>query len=125
MFWLLFFALLFMAFTPLARRLEQRATIKFLQKTGKKPMEIWRALRGMYGQETLSKTQVREWFGHFQVGDILTSTKDNPRPGRPRRRLQYAARVCALLAQDHRLTLDEMSLVFHVPASTGSSRCQK
>ena len=85
MFWLLFLALFLMAFTPLARCLEQRATIKFLQKSGKRPMDIWRSLKDVYGTEAMSKTQVRQWFGRFQAGDIQTTTKDNPRPGCPRR----------------------------------------
>ncbi len=101
---------------PLARRLEQRATIKFLQKSGQTPIQIWRSLRNVYGGETLSKTQVRQWFGRFAAGDIQTSTKDLPRPGRPRLRLRQAAQVRNLLDQDHRLTLDQLS------TKTGLSR---
>ena len=42
-----------MAFTPLSLRLEQRATIKFLQKTGQSVMQICRALQTVYGEAAL------------------------------------------------------------------------
>ena len=73
--------LLWMAFTPLATCQEQRGTIKFLQKTGKSIMEIWRSLVQIYGQSSLSKTQVRVWFNRFKGGDLRTPTKDAAQPG--------------------------------------------
>ncbi len=116
MFLLLCLALLLMAFMPLARRMEQRATIKFLQRSGKKPMDIWRSLKDVYGAESLSKTQVWEWFNQFRDSNITTPTKDLPRAGRPRRRLQYRGQVQAILQQDHHQTLDQLS------TKTGISR---
>ncbi len=98
-----------MAWISLACRLEQRATIKFLQKTGKSAIDIWRGLRQVYGTETLSKTQVRQWFLRFKEGDITTMTKDAPHPGRPHCRLHYRQQIQNILAQDHHLTLDQIS----------------
>ncbi len=109
MLFLLCLSLLLMAFTPLARHLEQRATIKFLQKTGKSAIEIRRSLRPVYGTDTLSKTQVRQWFSRFRSGDMTTTTKDMHRPGRPCHRLRYRQQIQNILAQDHCLTLDQIS----------------
>ncbi len=105
-----------MAFTPLSLRLEQRATIKFLQKTGQSVMQICRALQTVNGEAALGRSQVRVWFNQFHAGDMATPTKDIPRPGRPWRHLQYAKRIQDLLDKDSRLSLDELS------AKTGLSR---
>ncbi len=66
----------------------------------------------------MSKTQVRQWFGCFQVSDIQTTTKDNPRSGCPLHRLQFAGQIRGLLAQDHHLTLSQMSTQTGLPRSS-------
>ncbi len=101
--------LLAMAFTPLCQRIEQRVTIKFLQKSGQSVMEIWRSLQRVYGAASLGRTQVRMWFNRFKEGDMMTSTKDSHHPGRPRRHLQHAQRIQQLLDQDARMSLEELS----------------
>ncbi len=79
---LFFLLLVWMAFTPLARRLEQRSTIKVLQKAGHTPIQIWCGLNAVFGNECLSKTQVRQWFNRFKEGDLTTTTADRKHPGR-------------------------------------------
>ncbi len=111
---LLFFAL--MAMTPLARCLEQRATIKFLQRSGKSVVQIWRSLQEVFGRHALGRTQVREWFNRFQAGTLETPSTDKKCPGRPRRRLQHRNEVQRLLNQNSRMTIDELS------TATGLSR---
>ncbi len=109
MFVLVFLLVIAMAYTPLAQRMEQRATIKFLQKSGQTVMQIWRALHRVYGAAALGKTQVRVWFDRFKTGDMTTPTKDSAHPGRPRRRLQHAQTIQDLLATDSRMSLDDLS----------------
>ena len=98
-----------MVFTPLKRRVEQRATIKFMQKSGSTPIEIWRKLKDVFGQLTLSKTQVRVWFNIFKEGDLNTDTADGKRSGRPRRHARFVNKVRKLLEKDRRLTLQQIS----------------
>ncbi len=63
----------------LQTRLEQRANIKFCKNTGLTPIETWRSLHAVYGNETLSKAQVRFWFRRFGAGDM--DIHDKRRPG--------------------------------------------
>ncbi len=114
--WILFLTLA--AFTPLQKRLEQRATIKFLQKSGFKCAEIWRRLRGVFQGDVLSRTQTRYWFDRFKAGTMDTTTKDRPRPGCPRGRDRHRAKIGAMLNQDRRHTLKDMSLQTGVSVST-------
>ncbi len=104
----LFLLILAMAYTPLAQRMEQRATIKFLQKTGKTAAQIWRSLQQVYGAASLGRTQVHMWFNRFQAGDMGTTTKDSHWPGRPRRRLQHVQRIQQLLDNDSRMSIQDI-----------------
>ncbi len=63
-------------------RVEQRATLKFLVKSGRSPIQCWRELREVWADDTMSKTQVQVWHKHFRNGSEVTG--DKPRPGRPR-----------------------------------------
>lgn len=75
--------LLFLANVPKPERHhEQRVNLKFLCKAGFKPIECWRRLRQVFGDETMSQTQVRVWSKRFKAGQEMT--KDNPKSGRPR-----------------------------------------
>ncbi len=111
-----FLLLLLMAVTPLARCLEQHATIKFLQKSGKTAVQIWRSLQDIFGRHALGRTQVRMWFNRFKTGTMDTPSTDKKRPGHPRRRLQHVNEIRRLLQQNSRMTIDELS------NSTGLSR---
>ena len=107
-----------MAFTPLARRVEQRATIKVLQKAGHTPIQIWRGLSQVFGDEVLSKTQVREWFNRFKAGDMTTSTADKKRPGRPNRCRTKVTAIRNVLETDERQSIQEISDQTGVPKTT-------
>lgn len=54
---------------------EQRVNIKFMVALGKTPIQCWRALRDVYGDDCLSKTQVRVWHRRIRGGDIDVSDK--------------------------------------------------
>ncbi len=64
------------------KREEQRSVIKFMQKSGGMPTQIWRHLQTVFGGETFSKTAVRKWHKTFAEG--RESVKDVKRMGRPR-----------------------------------------
>ena len=102
------FLLLCMAFIPLACQIEQRATIKVLQKAGHTPIQIWRGLSQVFQGDALSKTQVRQWFNRFKEGDMSTTTADKPRPGRPNLCRRKVARVQNALQTDGRLSIQEI-----------------
>ncbi len=104
-----FLLILAMAFTPLSQRIEQRVTIKFLQKHGQTVVQIWNALVQIYSAAALGRTQVRFWFNHVKAGDMQTSTKDLPRAGWPCRHLRHVPTIQRLLANDSRLFLEELS----------------
>ncbi len=61
---------------------EQRANLKFLVKSGCGVAEAWRRLRAVFGDSTMSQTQVRVWAKRFREGE--NNINDRPRPGRPK-----------------------------------------
>ncbi len=75
--------LLFLAnVATIQERVEQRATLKFLAKSGFSPIECWNRLKAVWADKTLGKTQIRFWHKHFLNGH--SDTKDSKRTGRPR-----------------------------------------
>lgn len=67
---------------PLQDRVEQRAVLKFLVKSGLSPIDCWRQLQQVNSANCLSKNRVRVWHKRFRNG--WTETKDQKRPGRPK-----------------------------------------
>ncbi len=65
-------------------RLPQRENLKFLVASGKNATASYRALQQVYGEETMSRTQVQVWHKHFREGDGHTPVTDLHRSGRPR-----------------------------------------
>ncbi len=65
---------------PIEERIEQRAVLKFLVKTGLSPIECWRKLSEVHGINCMSKNCVRVWHKKFRNG--WTDTKDQKRGGR-------------------------------------------
>lgn len=63
------------------KRGEQRVSLKFLAKSGQSPIQCWRALRRVWGDDTMCKTQVCVWHKRFLSGE--NDVKDAPRTGRP------------------------------------------
>jgi len=60
---------------------EQRINVKFLVKLKKTPTECYKLLREAYGENSLSRARVFEWYKRFSEG--RESTEDDQRPGRP------------------------------------------
>lgn len=94
---------------PNQKRVDQRTNIRFMVAKGLKPIEIWRELRTVFGDATISKTQVRVWCKHFAGGDQGVPVSDKPRSGHPRRRAEHVEEIRALVEQDRRMTIAELS----------------
>ncbi|KAG5344036.1 MOS1T transposase, partial [Acromyrmex charruanus] len=60
---------------------EQRINVKFLVKLKKTPTECYKLLKEAYGENSLSRARVFEWYKRFSEG--RESTEDDQRPGRP------------------------------------------
>lgn len=69
-------------FCGMEGRVEQCAVLKFLMKSGDKPIDCWRKLHDVFGDRTMSVGQVRVWHKQFRQGD--DRLKDKPKTGRPR-----------------------------------------
>lgn len=91
---------------------EQRVALKFLVQSGKRPCDCLRSLRVVFGQNTMSETQVRFWHRRFSQGDLTTSTKDLPRPGQPHssRTPRNIEAVRDLLSEDKRRSVRELAM---------------
>lgn len=88
---------------------EQRANIKFMCRLGKSASETLLALQTVYGDDSLKKTAVYEWFSRFKDGQ--ESLEDESRSGRPStsRNEGMVERVKQLIRADRRMTIDELA----------------
>ncbi len=83
---------------------DQRTVLKFLVASGNKPIDCWRKLHEVYGDDCLSKTQVRMWHRRICGGDLDVS--DKARSGRPVSKCTAAGKqaVQAVLDQNRRVS---------------------
>ncbi len=90
-------------------RCEQRVTIKFLMKTSATPIQCWSKLKEVWGDRTMSKTQVRVWYKHFKEGQ--DNVRDAPRSGRlhSARSPENIAIISGMVQGDSSLSMREMS----------------
>ncbi|XP_026808809.1 protein GVQW3-like [Rhopalosiphum maidis] len=85
---------------------EQRVCIKFCHKLGKTATETYQMLLLAYGDETMSRARVFEWFKRFKEG--RTTVKSDEREGRPStsrneemiQKIRTAIRVQTILTTD-------------------------
>ncbi len=106
MFSLLFPLLLFLANVQNIKECnEQRVTLKFLAKSGFRPIECWHRLKSIWGDKTMCKTQIRQWHKRFLNGE--TDTVDKKRTGRPRSKCtpENIEKVSDLLQEHGKLSL--------------------
>ncbi len=100
------------------KKLEQRANVKFLCAAGWKPIQCWRALQAVYGNDCLSQTQVRYWHRRFRGGD--TEIKDKKHSGRKRsvRTARTINKVCRVMDTDRRGSVRQLASETGVAKST-------
>ncbi len=109
-FWILAFRLfLFLVNPEITVRGEQRVTLKFLCKSGASPIECWRQLHQVWGDRTMSKTQIRAWHKRFKQG--IDAVADLPRTGRPQtaRTDENVQMIKGMIDGDGSLSIAEMS----------------
>ena len=70
-------------FFSLVRRMsiEQRINLKFLVRLGKTPTEALKLLQEVYGDDTMSRTRLFEWYRRFKEG--REEVEDDHMSGRP------------------------------------------
>ncbi len=52
---------IFWIFACMEAKVEQRTVLSFLCKGGKSPMDCWREMRPVFGDNTMSLTRIRVW----------------------------------------------------------------
>jgi len=87
---------------------EQRANIKFMCRWGKSASETLSALHQVYGDTSLKKTAVYDWFSRFKNGK--ETLEDDQRIGRPStsRTEEMIEKVRQLIQCDPRMTIVEL-----------------
>ncbi len=98
-------------------KVEQRTVLSFLARSGKMPIQCWREMQGVFGNQVMSKNRVRVWHKCFLAG--RTDFKDNQHTGRPRKaRIQdNIDKVQEALQEDQRLTVRQISQLTDIPKS--------
>jgi len=90
-------------------KLEQRSCIKFCYKNEIKFFDTLKMLQKCYGDNTLSKTQVYQWYERFKSG--REAVKDDARPGRPStsKTDENVDEIRQLLIENRKLTIREIA----------------
>ncbi|KAG5324364.1 SETMR methyltransferase, partial [Acromyrmex heyeri] len=90
-------------------KLEQRTCIKFCCKNEIKCSDTLKMLQKCYGDDTLSKTQVYQWYERFKSG--REAVEDDARPGRPStsKTDENVDEIRQLLIENRKLTIREIA----------------
>ncbi|KAE9522415.1 hypothetical protein AGLY_017174 [Aphis glycines] len=93
---------------------EQRVCIKFFHKLGKTATETYQMLLLAYGDETMSRARVFEWFKRFKEG--RTTVESDEREGRPStsRNEEMIQKIQTAIRGNRRLTIMELSNEFQI-----------
>ena len=93
---------------------EQRIIIKFLMKEGCKLSEICSRLKKQYSKKTLSNVSVYKWCSAFKKGREMV--QNEPHERRPRTSItgENTDRVDALIRENRRLTVRELSGILNI-----------
>jgi len=89
----------------LSANVEQRVNIKFLTKLGKSTTETYNLLTEVYGDQSLSRTQVFEWFKKFKEGRKYVW--DDPKLSHPStaKTQENVEKVARIVRGDRRLSI--------------------
>lgn len=84
---------------------EQRINVKFLVKLKKTPTECYKLLKEAYGENSLSRARVFQWYKRFSEG--RESTEDDQRPGRPVSvsTAQTVTKINEIVREDRRMSI--------------------
>jgi len=87
-----------------SQTLSRQWGIYFLTADGSSPIEIYRRLRNVYGDDSINVSSVRHWARRFERGEKEIS--DRPRSGRPATAatMENTEKVDALIRDSHRNT---------------------
>ena len=98
----------------LSANVEQHVNIKFLTKLGKSATETYNLLTEVYGDQSLSRTQVFEWFKKFKEG--REDFGDDPKSGRPStaKTQESVEKVARIVRGDHRLSIRAISEITYI-----------
>ena len=93
---------------------EQLVCIKFCHKLGKTATETYQMLLLAYGDETMSRARVFEWFKRFKEG--RTTVESDEREGRPStsRNEEMIQKIRTAIRGNRRLTIMELSNEFQI-----------
>ncbi|CAK9826493.1 Protein GVQW3 [Anthophora retusa] len=109
----------------MSERIEQRICIKFCQKLGHSSSETITMIRKVYGDESMSNTQIKEWFNRFKSGQ--TSVESDPRSGRPSstKTPENVERIRTVINENRRLTVREIGNDLGIPKTIVSEILSK
>lgn len=95
--------------TNMSESVERRYCIKLCQKLGDNQTETIRKIKEAFGHDAMGRSQIQEWFNRFK--ERRTSVESDPRSGRPStsRNEVVINTVHAVIMEDHRLTIHEIS----------------
>src|SRR5277367_492045 len=93
----------------MAENIEQRYCTKFCFKIGKTATECFDMMKVAFGNDTMSRARVFDWFCRFKFG--RESVKSDPRSGRPStaRNDTTVEAVRTLVRSDRPLTVRELA----------------
>jgi len=97
---------------------EQHACIKFCFKSWKTATECYEMLKTAFGKQAMGHSQTFQWFSQFKAG--RTSIDDDEQSGQPvsSSTPEMIERVCQIIREDRRLTIDEVSMLVGISHGT-------
>lgn len=100
------------------KKIEQRVNLKFLVKLNKTPTECCAMLKEVYGEESLSRARVFEWYKRFREG--REDVNDDERPGRPStsRTDENINKINEIVRKDRRLSIRMIAEMVNIDKET-------
>ncbi|XP_050516736.1 protein GVQW3-like [Diabrotica virgifera virgifera] len=100
---------------------EQRINVKFLVKLKKTPTECYNLLKEAYGENSLFRARVFEWYKRFSEG--RESAEDDQRPGRPVSvsTPQTVTKINEIVRGDRRMSIRMIAETDNAPAHNALS----
>ncbi|GBM21446.1 hypothetical protein AVEN_99267-1 [Araneus ventricosus] len=99
-------------------RSAQRAVIQFLPAEGEHASKIYRRMKEVYREQSLTRCTIFRWCYRYEPGDV--NIKDLPRPGQAHAVTKSAAisAVDELIRQNRRITTREIAVELSISKGT-------